>query len=288
MLSIGRFARSTGLTVKALRHYDERGLLVPATVDPHTRHRGYSGSQVGDAVLVKALRSAEVPLESVRTALAAPDEAAGVLHRFRDELLAARATQDAALDAAELVIAALADPASVAERDAPERHYASVRTIVADPDRTSDEDTAADEELLNRAAGELHAALTSRGATPDGPLWTSFGEDRSEDQVTVVELCLPVPHAVPGLPGQLAGLPVRTGVLPARRELVARWDRSTDELTPRGLPHPAFLALLAELERREDAGLPDPLSGAEQLRQLVQPGDDPAAPPALELAVTLP
>lgn len=30
MLSIGEFAQATGLTVKALRHYDERGVLVPA------------------------------------------------------------------------------------------------------------------------------------------------------------------------------------------------------------------------------------------------------------------
>jgi len=33
MLSIGRFARLSGLTVKALRHYDEVGLLRPARVD---------------------------------------------------------------------------------------------------------------------------------------------------------------------------------------------------------------------------------------------------------------
>jgi len=30
LMSIGRFARLTGLTVKALRHYDELGLLRPA------------------------------------------------------------------------------------------------------------------------------------------------------------------------------------------------------------------------------------------------------------------
>ena len=33
MLTIGRFADATGLTVRALRHYDEIGLLVPAHVD---------------------------------------------------------------------------------------------------------------------------------------------------------------------------------------------------------------------------------------------------------------
>jgi DNA-binding transcriptional MerR regulator len=33
VLSIGQFARLSGLTVKALRHYDEVGLLEPAWTD---------------------------------------------------------------------------------------------------------------------------------------------------------------------------------------------------------------------------------------------------------------
>jgi DNA-binding transcriptional MerR regulator len=33
LLSIGAFARLSGLTIKALRHYDEIGLLTPAEVD---------------------------------------------------------------------------------------------------------------------------------------------------------------------------------------------------------------------------------------------------------------
>ena len=33
VMTIGRFARLSGLTVKALRHYDELALLEPAAVD---------------------------------------------------------------------------------------------------------------------------------------------------------------------------------------------------------------------------------------------------------------
>ena len=40
-MQIGRFARLTGLTVKALRHYDEIGLLRPAGVDPESGYRSY-------------------------------------------------------------------------------------------------------------------------------------------------------------------------------------------------------------------------------------------------------
>ena len=41
MMNIGEFAALTGLGVKALRHYDERGVLTPAAVDPVSGYRKY-------------------------------------------------------------------------------------------------------------------------------------------------------------------------------------------------------------------------------------------------------
>ena len=49
MFSIGEFSRLGGVSVRTLRHYDEIGLLRPATVDPDTWYRGYSGSKRGSA-----------------------------------------------------------------------------------------------------------------------------------------------------------------------------------------------------------------------------------------------
>ena len=46
LMPIGRFSRLTGVGVKALRHYDEVGLLVPAAVDDETGYRFYSADQV--------------------------------------------------------------------------------------------------------------------------------------------------------------------------------------------------------------------------------------------------
>ena len=42
LLNIGAFALATGLTIPALRHYDEVGLLKPAAVDPDTGYRRYA------------------------------------------------------------------------------------------------------------------------------------------------------------------------------------------------------------------------------------------------------
>ena len=67
MLTIGEFARETGLTAKALRLYDDLGLLAPADVDDRTGYRRYTRDQVDRARLVARLRSAGVPLRRIAT-----------------------------------------------------------------------------------------------------------------------------------------------------------------------------------------------------------------------------
>lgn len=74
-LVIGRFARLTGLSVGALRHYDELDLLRPAWVDPETGYRSYLPEQLEAARTIVRLRDLEVPLETIRTYLGTDDPA---------------------------------------------------------------------------------------------------------------------------------------------------------------------------------------------------------------------
>ncbi len=76
LMTIGRFSRLTGLTVKALRHYDELGLLRPAAVDPATGYRSYSSAQVAVAEAIRTLRRLELPLDDISSLLATDDPAA--------------------------------------------------------------------------------------------------------------------------------------------------------------------------------------------------------------------
>ena len=75
LLSIGRFARLSGLSVGALRHYDETSLLAPAEVDRFTGYRRYRRDQLETARAIGRLRDLEVPLETIRAVLAADDPA---------------------------------------------------------------------------------------------------------------------------------------------------------------------------------------------------------------------
>jgi DNA-binding transcriptional MerR regulator len=73
LMTIGRFARLTGLTVKGLRHYDEVGLLRPAAVDPKTGYRSYEAGQAERARTIRMLRRLDVSLDDVATLLVAQD-----------------------------------------------------------------------------------------------------------------------------------------------------------------------------------------------------------------------
>ncbi|NJD26742.1 MAG: MerR family transcriptional regulator [Chloroflexi bacterium] len=72
-LSIGRFGRLAGLSIGALRHYDELGLLHPVQVDPETGYRRYAREQLEAARAIARLRDLEVPLEEIRELLGTDD-----------------------------------------------------------------------------------------------------------------------------------------------------------------------------------------------------------------------
>src|SRR5262245_36281725 len=73
LMPIGRFSRLTGVGVKALRNYDEIGLLVPAAVDEETGYRFYSLDQVDRAEAIRLLRRLDKPLDEIRSTLDAGD-----------------------------------------------------------------------------------------------------------------------------------------------------------------------------------------------------------------------
>jgi DNA-binding transcriptional MerR regulator len=73
LLTIGRFAELTGLTPRALRHYERLGLLVPVLVDETNRYRYYALEQRRTAEAIQRLRAADLPLEDVRVALERPE-----------------------------------------------------------------------------------------------------------------------------------------------------------------------------------------------------------------------
>src|SRR6202012_2861393 len=70
LLPTGEFSRRTGLSLKALRIYDELGLLKPATVQPGSGRRGYATGQIRLGRLIGMLRGAGLSLAGIAAILA--------------------------------------------------------------------------------------------------------------------------------------------------------------------------------------------------------------------------
>ncbi|WP_329019280.1 MerR family transcriptional regulator [Micromonospora rifamycinica] len=74
MRSIGELARTSGLTVSALRFYDRSGVLTPTLVDPVNGYRWYTDAQVTPARLVAGLRRVGMPLAEIAAVLRLRDD----------------------------------------------------------------------------------------------------------------------------------------------------------------------------------------------------------------------
>jgi DNA-binding transcriptional MerR regulator/ribosomal protein S18 acetylase RimI-like enzyme len=96
-LGPAEFSAATGLSVKALRLYDERGLLVPAHVDRATGYRRYTEDQIATAGRIALLRRAGIGLADIERFLAAP--AAAVIDRWLADLAAETGVRRRALEA---------------------------------------------------------------------------------------------------------------------------------------------------------------------------------------------
>ncbi|MFF0814771.1 MerR family transcriptional regulator [Rhodococcus sp. NPDC003318] len=69
LITIGVFARSSGISPSALRFYADSGLLLPAAVDETSGYRYYAPDQLDRAVTIRRLREIDMPLDRVSEVL---------------------------------------------------------------------------------------------------------------------------------------------------------------------------------------------------------------------------
>ncbi len=82
LVPIDEFARLTHLSVRALRHYHDVGLLEPTQIDPYSGYRRYRVEQSNTAQLIRRLRILDMPVPEIAALVGAADTA------VRDQLLA--------------------------------------------------------------------------------------------------------------------------------------------------------------------------------------------------------
>jgi len=209
LLPIGVFARLTGLTVRAVRHYGELGLLEPAYVDEDTGYRYYAPDQVEDAAAIRRLPFLELALDEIREIVEADDPAF-----TRTRLLQHRAKMAELAATTEQILGTLQRLIDGEEKLVPDATDISVQVLVKEvPDTPvlvirdrQPADTMST--VIPAAYAELESYLRELGVEPTGPPITlcPYADD---DGMVAVANSFPVDDGVPGR-GR-----IETAVLPA-------------------------------------------------------------------------
>jgi DNA-binding transcriptional MerR regulator len=178
-VNIGDFARMTFLSIKALRHYHEVGLLPPAEIDPESGYRRYAVAQVPTAQVIRRLRELGMSLDEVRVVIAAPDVGArndaisAHLRRMEGELEQTRST----VHSLRLLLDETA-PASIAV----DYRIDEASTALAISAEIAHDDIFP---WLDEAFAELHAAVAERTAV-DGALFSAGLMEDGSGEITAL------------------------------------------------------------------------------------------------------
>ncbi len=183
LVPIGRFGRVCRLSVKALRHYDELGLLKPAWVDPDSGYRYYHLSQTRDAVAVRTMRELDMPLDEIAALLAEDDASRGAdrLQRHGARLRERIAGHQRSLALLERYIRGEEDvmPYEVKVQEVAPQPIAAVRHQMPPADISS---------VMGEAFGRVFGYMARAGATPAGPplaVYHHFDEESVDFEIGV-------------------------------------------------------------------------------------------------------
>jgi DNA-binding transcriptional MerR regulator len=247
LMSIGEFARLSRLSAKALRLYDELGLLPPAQVDPDSGYRWYAAGQLDSARLVASLRQIGVPLAQIQQILGLEPEATAA------QVGAYWSGAEADHAARRELVASLVDRLTgkrnvmyeVKVRDIPARSLLCLLRHASTQQEVWD--------LGKEVIGMLKAQPTPRVDGVAGAAFLIYYGEVNQDSDGPVEFCWPVPQE---LAGQLAagfpGLTLRTE--PAHQEAYVELGQNPTAAQSQ-LVSDSALAWVAE-QQRQPSDLP--------------------------------
>jgi DNA-binding transcriptional MerR regulator/effector-binding domain-containing protein len=185
-LPIGDFAKMTHLSVKALRHYHDVGVLEPAQIDQWSGYRFYDPDQIPVAQVIRRFRELGMPLEEVRAVLQAPD-----VGSRNDVIVAHLERMESQLAQTQAVVASLrsllerpAPPVSVEYRSAGRARALAVRDVVTEAEIQG---------WWVAAFTELYGVLAAAGVAPAGPGGALYASELFEVEKGEVVAFVPVP-----------------------------------------------------------------------------------------------
>ncbi|WP_329455598.1 MerR family transcriptional regulator [Streptomyces sp. NBC_01497] len=189
-LSIGDFARATHLSVKALRHYHQEGLLEPAEIDFRSGYRRYDLAQIPSAQVIRRLRALDMPLEDIRSILRAEDVAE------RSDLIARHLLRlEGELERTRAAAASLRDLLEHPKSEFPveHRHIPEMRAAAIAKEVDAEEFGA----WYNGALGELYATLSAQSVPLAGEAGGMYADSLFREGHGMATVYLPVEGSPP-------------------------------------------------------------------------------------------
>lgn len=183
-MTIGAFAHRTRLSRKALRLYDDIGLLPPAFVDGDTGYRYYRDDQVEPAKLVALLRRLDMPLDRIAAVLALDRaRAAREIHRYGREVQEDARSKlrlvrylEAYLEGKEEIVF------DIDNRHVPKQKVLTIQRHVQAPELPS---------FIGTSMQEILDHLALRELAPAGPPFVVYHGRVDLDSDGPVETCVP-------------------------------------------------------------------------------------------------
>ena len=192
MLKISDFSKLSLVSVKALRYYDERGLLKPARVDPSTGYRFYSASQLTRLNRILAMKDMGLDLSQIALLLdqePTPDQIRGMLRLKQVELHQQLEEGQARLARIEAWLQAFEQEATMPAYDVVIKSVVALRVAQARVVAPKMEQP----ELgitLGRLFAEVMGSITQQGATIVGPGITLYYDLEYREREISVGACL--------------------------------------------------------------------------------------------------
>lgn len=239
LLSIGMFANLTRLSIKALRLYDELGILGPRYIDPQSGYRYYGVDQLPQARMIRNMRDMDMPLAAIRRVLVvlpvSQAQAELLVHQHLElrerqleqiKALAHQFTQQLKPEAKPMSL-------EVEVKDIPTQQIISI---------TRHHTVNGLSEQIRKDCEALFARAQEVGVTPVGAPFGIYHSAINEQEDGPIETCVPVSNKVERkanieakeLEGGKAACVVITGEQCHYPELLAGYDAAADWIQRNG------------------------------------------------------
>ncbi len=194
MFKISDFSKLSRVSVKALRYYDELGLLKPAQIDRFTGYCYYSIDQLPRLNRILTLKDLGLSLEQIGGLLdngLSPDQLRGMLKLKRAELQEQVEQDQARLARVEARLRQIEQEGKMPTYDVilkkvEPQWVASVRSVVPTPPEQSP------------LWGKLGTYLGQHKATTAGPCFAIYHDPEYKERDWDLEVCEPLGTPIPG------------------------------------------------------------------------------------------